>query len=245
MSAPSVPPPVAPPPPQDPKKWWQNQHPLTWFFVLFMLLVGAGILITKTTGFSFNNPTPTAVAAKAATPKPDTPHATRTTPPTPTIDPTIKVYVTGEVLKPDVYVMRSGDRIEDAINLAGGFTGDADKTRLDLAQRVKDEMHIVVPAKVAPGTPSPPGGITLPAGTMAQTSPGKAAANPTRTPGKINLNTASAADLESLPGIGEVLAQRIVEYRTKNGPFKVLDDLKKVQGVNKATLDKIKDLVTF
>lgn len=241
MSAPVVPPPVVPPPPEKPKSWFQRNL-FTLIFLIFMVVVGSGILITRATGFSLNAATPTAIPVKVSSA--ETPRPTRTPPP-PTVDQTLKVYVTGEIQKPDVYVMRSGDRIEDAINLAGGFTENADKTRLDLAQRVKDEMHIVVPAKVAPGTPSQPGGITVPGGGNVPGTPGKATATATRTPGKINVNTGSAADLETLPGIGEVLAQRIVEYRTKNGPFKALDDLKKVQGVTKATLDKIKDLVTF
>jgi competence protein ComEA len=63
--------------------------------------------------------------------------------------------------------------------------------------------------------------------------------------GKINVNTASAADLDKLPGIGAVLSARIIDYRTKNGPFQNLDDLRKVEGLSKAVADKLKDLIEF
>jgi competence protein ComEA len=143
--------------------------------------------------------------------------------------------------------MGPDDRVEDLVIKAGGFTPDSDPSRLNLAVKLHDEMQVVVPARSPSGTASPSGGITLAPDSVANqatTTKGKGA-TPTPTPGKMNINTASADELENLPGIGEVLAQRIVEYRTKNGPFKMLIDLKKVQGVTNATLDKVKDLIIF
>ncbi|MEI6044226.1 MAG: helix-hairpin-helix domain-containing protein [Chloroflexota bacterium] len=245
MVAPDIPPP-ANPTPEKAKRGSNRLNVGTLVFLLFMLLVGSALLVSKLTGFNLNSPTPTvgsAVAVKSeatATVRPTHP------PPTPTPDLTIKVYVTGEVVKPDVYVMRPGDRIEDAINLAGGFTEQADKTHLDLALRVQDEMHIVIPAQITPDPNPPDGGVTLPAGGASQPgSSGNSAVNANSLSAKINVNTATQAELDSLPGIGAVLSKRILDYRTKNGSFKTLDDLKKVQGITKATFDKIKDLVTL
>lgn len=220
----------------------------TFGVIAFMLLIGGAILVTKFTGFTVANSTPTASPARVAavaTPviAPITATISR---PSPTATSTIKVYIIGAVSNPGVYIMRPTDRIEDVITQAGGFTAEADQSRLNLAQRLQDEMQIVVPVRPTPGATPPPGGVSLPSDTANQGTPAKGkGATPTRTPGKMNINTASAADLESLPGIGEILAQRIVEYRTKNGPFKVLNDLKKVQGVNNSTLEKIKDQVIF
>ncbi len=251
MTAPVVPPPpsASPPPPEQPGGWRQRVKISSLVFIAFMAIIGSALLITKISGFNLNNATPTALAARIATPDATTLRATRTPPPTNTPDSTLKIYITGEIKKPGVYVMRPGDRLEDAINQAGGFTDEADQTHLDLAQRVKDEMKIVVPVRATAGATPAQAGVILPGGNAGQPTSaagaGKPTATATRTPGKINLNTASQADLESLPGIGEVLAQRIIEYRTTHGPFKTLDDLKKVQGITKATQDKIKDQVTF
>jgi len=242
--------PPIPPPPQEPKKagGWFNLG--TFIFIAFMFVVGSGLLLTRLTGFSVASALPTTTSLARVPTVFVRPTSNPVSSPTP--DLTIKIYITGEIQKPGVYVMRAGDRIEDALNLAGGFTAEADQSRLDLAQRVKDEMQIVVPARALPSLTPPPGGIILPATvTTALTkgpvnpTPAKAAIAPTRPSGKINLNLASLADLESLPGVGQVLAQRILDYRTKNGPFKSFEELKKIQGLTNATLDKIKDLVSF
>ncbi len=246
MSAPVVPPPPVPPPPNN---QGNNFFPFklgTLIFLFFMLIIGGAILISRFTGLptsTLNNSASNALAARSPGPKvgtiTPTPHLILV--PTPTIDPTIKVFVTGEVANPGVYIMKTGDRVEDAIEKAGGFTEKADEEALDLAQRVKDEMKIVVPVLPAASATPQPGGITLPPTEKALTPTGKISV----TPGKVNVNTASQAELESLPGIGPVLAQRIIDYRAKNGPFKTLDELRKVQGLTRTVLDKIKDRVIF
>ncbi|HEX2912589.1 MAG TPA: ComEA family DNA-binding protein [Chloroflexia bacterium] len=203
--------------------------------VVLIFLIGVGILVSKladkeATGTNGSQQARAAITTRAA--------LTATAGPTasPTPDKDIKVYITGAVLKPGVYQMQAGDRILDAVNVAGGFSPDADQQKLDQAQRVKDEMRIEVPR--------------LPA-TISETTGEKGAVAttvaPTVTPsdGRINVNTASVAELDKLPGIGQTLAQRIMEYRTNNGPFKDIEDLRKVSGITKSTIDKIKDLVTF
>ncbi len=189
---------------------------------------------------------PTTAPAARATPtnKPGVVPAA-TLQPSPTPDGIIKVFITGEVKKPGVYEMHDGERIIDAVKVAGGFTEGADQDRVDQAQRVRDEMRIEIPAR--PATPVPaatdlpgqsPAGDTVPVqGRVAPTAP------PAGT--RLNVNTATAADLDKLPGIGEVLSQRMVDYRTKNGPFRSLDDLRKVPGLAASEIEKIKDLIVF
>jgi competence protein ComEA len=136
------------------------------------------------------------------------------------------VDVAGAVRQPGVYEFAEGDRVIDAIERAGGSVPKADLSLLNLAAPLVDGTQILVPkaGAVAPGAP---GG-----------TPG------TSTSGLININTASATELETLSGIGEVLAATIIEYRTQNGPFVSVEDLMDVSGIGPATLDEIRDQVT-
>ena len=205
--------------------------------------VGVGVLVTKLADKSSPatpGPAVAIVSGKSTSGSRSSPGPT-VPPATPTADPSIKVYVTGEVASPGVYQMQNGDRIIDAINRAGGFTEQADQSRLDQAARVKDEMRIEIPRQagpvtgsVSPGSASTPVLITGP--TVTTPAPGDS---------RINVNTASAAELDKLPGIGATLSQRLVEYRTKNGPYKTLDDLRKVPGLTRSVIEKIKDLISF
>jgi|SRR5450759_848972 competence protein ComEA len=136
---------------------------------------------------------------------------------------TIEVYVTGAIQKPDVYSLPTGSIVKDLINTAGGATADADLEAINLAQRLTDQMHIHVPRKdeVAP---TPPAG----------SAPGAL----------ININTADATQLDTLPGIGPSTAQSIIDYRTKNGPFKKIEDIKNVPRIADTEFNKIKDMIT-
>jgi competence protein ComEA len=138
----------------------------------------------------------------------------------------LKVYVTGAVATPGVYSFRDGDRVEDAINAAGGALPGADLSGLNLAQRLRDEGYIAVPMPGA--TPDAAAGSTT-AGVSST--------------GKVNINSASVAELDALPGIGATYAQRIVDYRAKNGAFQRTQDLVDDKIVPSSTYDKIKDLI--
>lgn len=139
---------------------------------------------------------------------------------------TILVHVAGRVKRPGVYELHDGDRVIDAIQAAGGPRKDAYLDALNLAAPLADGQQVLVPRLV-------PGG---PGGTVGTVGPGP--------PGLVNVNTASAAELEALPGIGPVLAQRIVDHRTEHGPFGAVDDLLSVSGIGEATLAELRDLVT-
>jgi len=140
-------------------------------------------------------------------------------------DSQIMVHVTGAVAAPGVYALHEGDRVVDAVEAAGGPAQDADLVTLNLARRVHDEDQVVVP-KV--GEQSAASEI---AGASANGAP-------------IDINTASAAVLDSLPGIGEAYSNRIVDSRVADGPFQSTEDLVTRKLIPRATYEKIKLLIT-
>lgn len=140
----------------------------------------------------------------------------------------ILVDVAGWVRKPGVYEFDEGDRIIDAIEAAGGARSGAALDSLNLAAPLVDGTQVLVPREATGGGGAAPPGVAAPPGA----------------PGLINVNTASATELEALPGIGEVIAQRIVDYRTQNGPFASVDQLDDVSGIGEAILAEIRDLVS-
>lgn len=139
---------------------------------------------------------------------------------------TLIVDVAGEVQQPGVYEFAEGDRVIDAIERAGGQLPKADLSLLNLAAPLTDGTQILVSKAGPPGVVVPGGGTVGSSG------------------GLININSASATELETLSGIGEVLAATIVEYREQNGPFASVDDLMDVSGIGPATLEEIRDQVT-
>jgi competence protein ComEA len=149
------------------------------------------------------------------------------------VQPGIVVDLRGEVARPGVYELPAGSRLDDAVVAAGGLTDDADLTQLNLAARLQDGSIVTVPGVAALAPPD----------ASADGEPG-ANASGTQPGDLINLNTASAADLETLPGVGEVTAVRIIDYREANGPFRSIDDLVHVQGINMKTINALRDLVT-
>lgn len=142
------------------------------------------------------------------------------------------VYVSGAVLESGVYTLPHGSRIRDALQAAGGSRSEAYLGSLNLAAPLRDGQHIFVP--IAYDTPTPT--REKPLMTLTPT--------PTASP-FININYASQEELESLPGIGAVLAKRIIAYRTKYGFFSSLRDLLKVYGIKPQTLQLIEPYVSF
>jgi len=139
------------------------------------------------------------------------------------------VDVTGAVRRPGVFEFQSGDRVIDAVRRAGGALEKADLTLLNLAAPLTDGQQILVPKKGATVSGAPPVGTG--------TAPGSTGA-------LININTADEATLESLNGVGPVLAASILQYRTEHGPFASVDQLDEVSGIGPATLEDLRSQVT-
>ena len=137
----------------------------------------------------------------------------------------ILVHVVGAVRRPGLYRVRDGARVADAVARAGGAGPRADLAALNLAAPVVDGVQVVVPARAAPGGGTPP---AAPAGPAA----------------KLSLGSATLEQLDTLPGIGPVTAQKILDYRTEHGPFGSVDDLDAVPGIGPATVEELRDLVT-
>jgi competence protein ComEA len=150
---------------------------------------------------------------------------------TPTPGP-ITIYVTGCVNRPGVYVLPWSSRAEQAVAAAGGPTEEADLVRVNLAERLVDAQQIYVPGRHEQEMP------VLPTPRVETTMMGPPSAD-----SPICINSASAEQLELLPGIGPVLAQRIIEYRELHGPFASCEDLLDVRGIGEVTFAHIRDLV--
>jgi competence protein ComEA len=195
------------------------------------IIAVAGLAIAIVLGamaFVLRRPSPAAIVIEPMTPLP-----TKTRAPTATPEP-VKVYVIGAVAHPGVYALPWDSRVEQAIASAGGATADADLVRVNLAGRIYDEQQIYVPHEAEDATPALP--------TPAPRAPSAGA--PTSSAQKVNINTAGAAELETLSGIGPVLAQRIVDYRQVSGPFHRPEDIKKVKGIGDSIFERIQALIT-
>lgn len=137
------------------------------------------------------------------------------------------VDVVGAVRRPGLYRLREGARIADAVTRAGGPSRRADVAMINLAAPVADGMQIIVPARIAaPGGAAPAPGSGAPTGT------------------RVSLSSATVEQLDSLPGIGPVTAQKIIDWRTAHGPFRSVDALDDVPGIGPARLEQLRDLVT-
>ncbi len=155
---------------------------------------------------------------------------------TPGSDKKIMVYVSGAVLEPGMYELVPNSRALDAVAAAGGLTETADRERVNLARRLKDGNQVNVPSvkqtAARSATQAKEGAGNASASSAAK---GKAAV-------RVKLNTATAAELEALPGVGPALAQRIAAYR-QGRRFSSVDDLLKVKGIGKAKLERLRPLV--
>ena len=145
--------------------------------------------------------------------------------PAPTPAP-ITVYVSGNVNRAGLYALPVGSRVNDAIQAAGGFTEDANSGVLNLAAILEDGEQINVPG-IIPPDPTPGASRSI---------------NPTLT--LVDINIATLEQLDTLPEIGPITAQNIIDYRNANGPFARIEDILEVKGIGPVTFEKIKDLIT-
>jgi competence protein ComEA len=139
------------------------------------------------------------------------------------------VHVVGEVRRPGLYRLRDGARIADAVHRAGGALRDADLTAVNLAAPLVDGIQILVPARTVAPNGSPAG------------SAGGATGAAT---GPVSLSSATLDELDQLPGVGPITAQKIVDYRTEHGPFASVDDLDAVPGIGPTRIEQLRELVT-
>jgi competence protein ComEA len=147
--------------------------------------------------------------------------------PVPTEQPVI-VHITGAVPRPGVYALPQGARVQDVISAAGGFLAEAEKSAINLAALLEDGERLDVPfIEGASPILATPGPTVIAAETDL-----------------ININTATAEELDSLPGIGATLAQRIIDYREANGPFISTEDIINVPGIGSGNFERFKDMIT-
>ena len=146
----------------------------------------------------------------------------------------VYVDVDGAVVRPGVYRLKEGARVSQALDAAGGLTVEADVTGLNRASKITDGQKIYVPTVGEQQAAAAVGG----AESSAATTPGAGSSS-----GLVNINTASAAELQTLSGIGPSMAQSIIDERTKNGAFASVDDLMRVSGIGEKKLAKIKDCI--
>lgn len=159
--------------------------------------------------------------------------------PTPGEAPAIFVHVLGAVAQPGLFEVAEDARVVDAVAAAGGLLPTADQAGVNLARLVSDGEQLYIPAvgEVVPGeVGGTPGGSVAGTGGAGSGGPGTIAT--------VNLNTATAADLDTLPRIGPAMAQRILDYREAEGRFASIEDLRNVTGIGEKTFAALKDLVS-
>ena len=187
-----------------------------------MLGTVLGLVIGGLAGYF--SPHPQAAAPIAVS----TPVPTATPTPSPTPAP-LRVHVAGAVRHPDVYTLPTGSIVNDAIDAAGGTLADANLSGINLARELEDQQQVYVPRQgetpIAPLSPS-----------------GQREGD--ETGGRVNINTATLAELDTLPRVGPSTAQRIIDYREANGPFERIEDIQNVSGIGTATFEGLKDLIT-
>jgi competence protein ComEA len=142
----------------------------------------------------------------------------------------VVIHVVGAVRQPGLYTLAEGSRIDDALAKAGGPRRKAALELVNLAAPVADGQQVVVPAKASAAAPAPAAGA---GGSVASA----------QAAGPIHLNTATLAELDALPGVGPVTAQKILDYRAAKGAFSSVDELDAVPGIGPARLEQLKPLV--
>jgi competence protein ComEA len=135
----------------------------------------------------------------------------------------VVVHVVGAVRRPGLYRLIDGARVSDAVSHAGGPTRRADLTGVNLAAPLADGAQVIVPRRLPPGAAPPEGSAGV--------------------GGKVSLGTATIEQLDELPGVGPVTAQKIVDWRTAHGPFRTVDDLDQVPGIGPTRIEQLRELV--
>ena len=141
----------------------------------------------------------------------------------------VTVYISGEVNSPGIVTVNSGERLANVVEKVGGVTSTADLNQVNMAIKVEDEEHYIIP-KIGEV-------LEVQENTMAENSETKENSS------KININKATIEELDSLPGVGEATANKIVNYRDENGEFKSIEEIKNVNGIGDKKFQDMKDLI--
>ena len=141
----------------------------------------------------------------------------------------ITVYISGEVKKAGIVILKSGDRLATAVEKLGGTTNKADLNKVNLAMKVDDEQHYIIP-KIGEEVSEESVEVTNKEVSSQESS-------------KININTATIEELDTLPGVGEATANKIVNHRSENGEFKTVEEIKNVNGIGDKKFENIKELI--
>ena len=209
---------------------WLKQLPKKWLLlgsgasivILITLFVGIYLMVNKeprvdTTMWEETSLTTTAEVATDATKE--------------RVETMIYVDIKGAVKVPGIYQLKNQQRIWDALALAGGVSEEADTAQVNYAQKVKDQMIIYVPKKGE--------SVAQSLETLQESAPAQQNQEE-----KINLNTATEAELQTISGIGAKKAQEIIRFRDEQGPFKTVEELKNVPGIGEKTVERLKDMLT-
>jgi len=213
--------------------WLDRNRNIVFIILSVAALSGVGVFYLRQPA---QNPIEILPLEASATPLPT---LTPSPPPTPTAAP-VRVYITGAVANSDVYFLPQGSIIKDAIAAAGGLTVDADPERINQALELKDQQQIHIPRL---GEENPPPPVQGGQDNLHRSEENNSDAPPP-TNGLVNLNTATLEQLDTLPGIGPVIGQRIIDYRESVGKFTTIEEITQVSGIGEATFAKIKDLIT-
>ncbi|MDQ4068556.1 MAG: helix-hairpin-helix domain-containing protein [Actinomycetota bacterium] len=192
-------------------------------------MLAVGVLVLVGLAFLRSASPPPALTLPQAEPAPAPSGSPPAAPPV-----TVTVHVAGQVASPGIYAVPAGGRVADAVIAAGGPSTEADVEQLNLAARVSDGERVYVPKKGEP-PPAPP-----PNGAPASATRAKAGAPPGA---PLDLNTASAEQLEALPGIGPATSRAILAYRSSHGRFRSVTELLEVPGIGPAKLESLRPLV--
>lgn len=142
----------------------------------------------------------------------------------------IFVDIKGQIQSPGIYSGKEGERVQDLISRAGGFLENADQNQVNLAQKIHDEMVIYIPKK---GEKQNENLATIEKDSVSSNMK------------KININTSNSEELQQIPGVGPAKANAIIEYRSKDGLFKKIEDIKNISGIGEKTFEKLKNYITI